>query len=86
MSTTTTTNVTTANGLEIRVERGLTARRRSHVPRTAREPLPRKAPVHPLSADVYYGTSRPFTKSWIALAARPAESTLSLPARVLMSS
>src|SRR5439155_16175940 len=33
-----------------------------------------------------YGTSRPSTTSWIAPADRPTESTVSLPARVLISS
>src|SRR5439155_8872386 len=32
-----------------------------------------------------YGTSTPSTKSWIAPAARPLESTVSVPARVLIS-
>ena len=31
-----------------------------------------------------YGTSTPSTKSWIAPAARPVESTVSLPVRVLI--
>src|SRR6266511_2532120 len=43
-------------------------------------------PARPFRVRFLYGTSRPSTKSWIAPAARPSESTVSLPARVLISS
>src|SRR5207247_11185617 len=49
--------------------------------------LPRgEAPRALGSAGLRYGTRAPSTKSWIAPAASPAGSTLSLPSSVLISS